>query len=426
MNFLQEIPTALIQFAIVAAFSLLLGLEQHHRHQGEEEKEVFGTDRTFAFIGLLGFMLLMADMVSKVPYLFGFAAIALLLSIFYYGKIIQQKHYGFTTGVLALITYSFPLLVVTQPMWMVTLFFVLVLVLTELKKPLSELSSKISGYEYITLAKFIVITGIILPLAPDKPVLSFIPVSPYKVWLAVVVVSSISYLSYLLRKFVFPQAGILLTGVLGGMYSSTATTVILSQKSKTDDSQPRHFAAAIAIATGMMFLRIFILLFIFNKEVALIVVPYFLLLFVVAMGTGLWLYRGAGESKVQNAAALIADDNPLEFKVALVFATLYVVFSIVTQYTIQQFGQGGLTGLSILVGFTDIDPFLLNLFQGHYAVAELAVATATLQAAASNNILKLIYSWVLSGHDTKRWVLKAFAIITFFNLIAIGLLYVIK
>lgn len=426
-NFLQEIPATLIQFTIVAVFSLLLGLEQHHRHKGEEEQEVFGTDRTFAFIGLLGYVLLMADTGSKVPYLVGFAAVTLLLVVFYYGKIMQEKRYGITTIVLALVTYGFPLLVLTQPIWLVILFFVLVLVLTELKKPLSEFSSKISGYEYITLAKFIVIAGIILPIAPDKPVSAFIPVSPYKVWLAVVVVSTISYVSYLLRKFIFPQAGLLLTGILGGIYSSTATTVILARKSKENDSQPKPFAAAIVIATAMMFLRVVILLFIFNKNVLTIAAPYFLILFVVALSIGLWLYGNTDSSKLQNHVnAAPADDNPLEFNVALLFAALYVLFSVVTQYTIQQFGQGGLNVLSFLVGFTDINPFLLTLFQGHYAVVELAIATATLQAATSNNILNLIYAYVLSGHDTKRWVLKAFAVIIVFDLIAIGLLYIIK
>jgi uncharacterized membrane protein (DUF4010 family) len=371
-------------------------------------------------------MLLIADTAGRLPYLVGFAVLALLLSVFYYGKVSNGKYYGITTILLALITYGFPLLLLTQPMWMALSFFVAVLILTEIKQPLADLSSKFGGDEFISIAKFIVITGIILPIAPDKELISFIPVSPYKVWLAVVVVSAISYFSYLLRKFVFPEAGLLLTGVLGGMYSSTAATVILARKSKEDDLQPKSFAAAIVIATAMMFIRIFVILLIFNKSVAAMAAPYFILLFAVSLGTGFWLYKGSDKTKLQNQSALFADKNPLEFNVAIVFAALYILFSIITQYTIQQFGQSGLAGLSVLVGFTDIDPFLLNLFQGHYAVANIAIATATLQAASSNNILKMIYAWILSGHDTKRWVLKGFAIIISANLVSIGLLYLLK
>lgn len=425
MKFLHEIPNSLIHLMLVVIFSLILGIEQHIRHHGEE-KETFGTDRTFAFIGLLGYLLLMADTTEKWPYLFGYIILAMLLAVFYYNKIVQEKHYGITSIVLALLTYGFPLLLLTQPLWIALLFFVVVLILTELKKPLAEFSAKFGGIEFITFAKFIIISGIILPLSSDKQIASFIAISPYKIWLAVVVVSAISYLSYLLRKFIFPQAGLLLTGILGGMYSSTAATVILARKSKEDDSQPKPFAAAIVLATAMMFIRILIILFIFNKIVAIMAIPYFLVLFAVSLGTGFWLYKGADKTKLKNQHDLFVDKNPLEFKIAIIFAALYILFSIITQYTIQQFGQSGLRGLSVLVGFTDIDPFLLNLFQGHYDVANLVIAIATLQAAASNNILKLIYAWILSGHQTKRWTLKGFAIIIIINIVAVGILYVFK
>jgi uncharacterized membrane protein (DUF4010 family) len=175
-----------------------------------------------------------------------------------------------------------------------------------------------------------------------------------------------------------------------------------------------------------MFIRIFIILVIFNKAVAILAAPYFLLLFAATLGTGIWLYKGADKSKLQNQPDLFADKNPLEFKVAIVFALLYVLFSIITQYTIQEFGQSGLTGLSILVGFTDIDPFLLNLFQGHYAVANAIIAISTLQAAASNNCLKMIYAWILSGHQTRRWVIRGFIFIIILNIVCIGLLYLFK
>ena len=96
-----------------------------------------------------------------------------------------------------------------------------------------------------------------------------INVSPYKFWLAIVVVSSISYFSYLLRKFVFPDTGILLTGVLGGLYSSTATTVILARKSKENIASNRVLGAMF-LAMTMMYLRIFLLALFFNQELAIV------------------------------------------------------------------------------------------------------------------------------------------------------------
>jgi len=211
-NFLQEIPTLFIQFLLTAVFSFIVGLEQRKQHSEKEELLTFGTDRTFVFIGLLGFVLLVAEPVGMYLYLGGGLAVSALLGIFYHQKIKLQNNFGLTTVLLALLTYTIPLLVITQPKWLTMLFFVLVLVLTELKREIGGLSKKFNRSEFITVAKFIVIAGIILPALPDQQIFSFLNLSPYKVWLAIVVISGISYLSYILRKFVFPDAGLLITG----------------------------------------------------------------------------------------------------------------------------------------------------------------------------------------------------------------------
>ena len=86
--------------------------------------------------------------------------------------------------------------------------------------------------EMITLAKFLAISGIILPMLPNENLIPDINLTPYTVWLATVVVSGISYLSYLLRRYVFHESGILVSGIIGGLYSSTATISVLARKSR--------------------------------------------------------------------------------------------------------------------------------------------------------------------------------------------------
>ena len=426
-NFLQEIPTLFIQFLLTAVFSFIVGLEQRKQYTDKDEQHTFGTDRTFVFIGLLGFVLLIVQPVEMYFYMGGGLIVSFLLAIFYYQRIKFQNNYGLTTVLLALLTYTLPLLIVTQPNWLVMLFFVLVLILSESKKTIKGFSKKIDRSEFITVAKFIIIAGIILPALPDQQIFTFLNLSPYKIWLAIVVISGISYLSYILRKFVFPDAGLLLTGVFGGLYSSTATTIILARKSKEAGSNYREYAAAIIIATAMMFLRIYILLLIFNPAVGTSVSIWFIAMFLISIGTAYFLYSQF--KKTNKSAALtnniLEDKNPLEFKVAVVFALLYVLFSFVTQYTLQNFGAQGLNVLSFIVGFTDIPPFLLNLFQGKYDVTQILIGIATFQAILSNNILKMFYAKALGHQLLGKYVLQGFGIIIAVNICVVIVLHFI-
>ena len=108
----------------------------------------------------------------------------------------------------------------------------------------------------ITLAKFLAISGIILPMLPDDNLIPGINLTPYSIWLATVVVSGISYLSYLLKRYVFRESGILVSGIVGGLYSSTATISVLARKSRKVSAQEApEYVAAMLLAVSMMFLR---------------------------------------------------------------------------------------------------------------------------------------------------------------------------
>lgn len=426
-DFLNNINPSLLNFVLVVLFSFSLGMERRKQYENKTARQTFGTDRTFTFIGILGFLLLMADTTTKIPYLIGMCILATLMLVFYASKVFKEKHYGLTSVVLSLVTYGFPLFLYTTTMWLSLLLFVVVLILAGVKKPLREMSTKIDDDEFLTLAKFIIITGIILPILPKEDIHTYIPVSPYKIWLAIVVVSAISYFSYLLQKYVFPKAGLLLTALLGGLYSSTASTIILSRKSKSDDDKPKAYAGAIMITIAMMYLRVYIFVMIFNPDILGLSFPYFIALFVLSLLVGILFYRAdKTQQRSQENPVMFEDENPLEFKVSILFAALYVLFSILTNWVLLQYGEGGLSVLSVAVGVTDITPFLLNLFQGHYQVGAVIIAIATFQAMASNNVLKAAYSQVLAGKKTRLQVLKAFSIVIVANILAVLILYWVR
>jgi len=263
MELVQQIPRDLINFLLVVLFSLLIGLEQRKLHIDLEFESLFGTDRTITLIGILGFILYIVMPTTLILYFAGGFVLAAFLGIYYINKIKIKNQWGFTSLIIALITYCLTPLVYLQPAWMVMLIVVTVLIVVEMKESLFNFSKKFDRNEFTTLAKFIIIAGIILPLLPHTVITTGINISPYQIWLSIVAVSSISYISYLLKKFVFPNSGIILSAILGGLYSSTAATIILAKKSKEENDEAK-ISSGIFAATGMMYIRILILGWIFN------------------------------------------------------------------------------------------------------------------------------------------------------------------
>ena len=423
MSIQHLIPEEFIRFLLVLAFSLAIGLEQRRHHLTENEDLLFGTDRTFTFIGLLGYVLFIADTKNYLPFLTGFVVTGLFLAIYYFQKISQHSNYGLTSSILALLTYCIPIMVFTQPIWLLLSFVVVILILTEVKNHLISLSKKASEEEFITLAKFIAFAGVILPLLPNQPISDQIPISPYHLWLAVVVVSGISYISYLLKKFVFPDSGIILTGILGGLYSSTATTVIIARREK-DGTAPAKVVSAMMMANGMMYLRILILAFLFNPAIASVLAIPFLILLAICIVIAKISEKTSPAIDISGTEKLpaVGNSNPLELKTAVIFGLLFVFFALVTEYVTKTYGNSGVTSLAFIVGITDIDPFLLNMLQHPGGITEGIIALAIINATNSNNILKMIYSITLSSKKLNKSLIINFSILILSGL-AVSLLF---
>ena len=421
MQVFDQIPEVFFNFVITLLLSLLIGFEQRKRqdqqNEDDEERAVFGTDRSFAFIGVLGFVLFILDQKNMILFTVGAAIVALYFAIFYYQKIVQHKSYGITSILVALITYTLGPIVVTQPKWLTILIAVSVLILVERKASFEKLSTKIDISEFFTLGKFLIIAGVVLPITPRDLLIPYINISPYSLWLTVVIVSSISYISYLLHRYVFPKSGVLISGVLGGLYSSTATTMVLSRRAKDINPPSNEYASSIIAATGMMYIRILILMFIFNRDIFYFLYGYIGILLVVSLAVSGVVYVMNKPTDGKPAGFNNKYSNPLELKIAMLFAALFIVFSMLTQYVVQSYGNYGLDILSYIIGFTDIDPFLLNLFQGNYIIGTSSISKAVLQAIVSNNILKAGYTYIIADKMTRKYACIGLGLITLINLI---------
>ncbi|HJF91290.1 MAG TPA: DUF4010 domain-containing protein [Mediterranea massiliensis] len=424
----QYLPEELVTFVLVTLFSLLIGLSQRRISlKREGETTLFGTDRTFTFIGILGYLLYILDPEEYRLFMGGGFVLGALLALNYYVKQTRYHVFGVTTIVIALITYCLAPIVVTQPSWFYVMVVVTVLLFTELKHTFTELAQRMKNDEMTTLAKFLAISGIILPMLPKSDLIPGIHLTPYAIWLATVVVSGISYLSYLLRRYVFHQSGILVSGIIGGLYSSTATISVLARKSRTaTPEEAPEYVAAMLMAISMMFLRFLILIGIFSRETLAVIYPYLLAMSLVSAGVAWYLHKKrpaavAGEVEEDDSS------NPLEFKVALIFAVLFVVFTVVTHYTLVYAGTGGLNLLSFISGFSDITPFILNLLQGTGGVATLVITACSLQAIISNIAVNLCYGLFFAGRQSalRPWMLRGFGCVIGVNLVLLLLFYLL-
>ena len=427
----EYVPAQLVTFLLVTLFSLLIGLSLRRLNlKAGKESQIFGTDRTFTFIGILGYLLYILDPVDYKLYMGGGLILGLLLISYYYARLSQVHAFGATTIVIALITYCIPPIVATQPSWFYVTLVVAVLLFAEMKHTFAELAQRMKNDEMITLAKFLAISGIILPILPRENLIPGINLTPYMVWFATVIVSGISYLSYLLKRYVFRQSGTFVSGIIGGLYSSTATISVLARKSKSATAEEApEYVAAMLMAISMTFLRFLILIGIFSRAAFLSIYPYMLLMSTVSGSIGIWLHLHAEAKATAQKVTEEEEDNsnPLEFKVALIFAALFVVFTIVTHYTLVYAGEGGLNVLSFISGLSDITPFILNLLQGSSMNIHLVVA-CTLQAIVSNITVNMCYALFFSGgkREIRPLILKFFGAVIFVNLILLGIFYLIS
>jgi uncharacterized membrane protein (DUF4010 family) len=428
----EYIPQQLVTFLLVTLFSLLIGLSLRRLNlKPGKESMLFGTDRTFTFIGILGYLLYILDPVGYKLYMGGGLILGLLLISYYVAKFSMVHNFGATTIIIALITYCIPPIVATQPSWFYVTLVVAVLLFAEMKHTFAELAQRMKNDEMITLAKFLAISGIILPILPRENLIPGINLTPYTVWLATVVVSGISYLSYLLKRYVFHRSGTFVSGIIGGLYSSTATISVLARKSRTATKEEApEYVAAMLMAISMTFLRFLVLIGIFSRAAFFAIYPYMLFMSAVAGVVGMMLHRTVKmpiAASDETAEEESDSGNPLEFKVAIIFAILFVVFTIITHYTLEYAGESGLNVLSFISGLSDITPFILNLLQGTASVNIHLVVACTLQAIVSNITVNMCYALFFSGgrQPMRRLILKFFGIVIVVNIILLIVFYLI-
>jgi uncharacterized membrane protein (DUF4010 family) len=376
----------------------LIGLDREERKLGAVSY-AFGGVRTYPLIGLVGYTMAYLSGEDHITLGIGFLAVSGFLMLSYWHKLVGGGRPGITSEMAGLTTYLIGALVFHQYFWVATAIGVSTMLLLELKNALEGLSQRIAPEDIFSFTKFLLLSAVILPIVPNESFGEF-HINPFKTWLVVVAVSAVSYGSYVIQRITKGQGGIVVASALGGAYSSTLMTVVLAKRSRAE-SHPHLFSGAILVSSGMMYLRLAILLMLFNAELMHLLAPFFTSIGCLAVLLG-WIWSKRGQASLQASPQESETRNPLEIKVALVFAVIFVVMLVITQLATTYLGHAGVYSLAAIMGVSDIDPFIMGMTQTDPSMTPAHVACiAILIAASSNNLIKATYAFVLSSKEVK-------------------------
>lgn len=407
------------RFGVALFIGLLIGMQREYTadQYGLEEspRAMFAGLRTFTLMALVGAAAAMIADLLDAPWVFigVIAPLGLLIAVGYY---VTASHgtTGMTTEVAAIVTVLAGALAYWDQVVLAVALAVITTGLLSLKLELHGFVERLTREDIFAVLKFALITAIILPILPNE---TFGPppfdvLNPYTIWLLVVLISGISFLGYVLMKLLDAREGITLTGLLGGLASSTATTLSFaerSQKTTTDLSRP--FALAIMLAWVVMFGRALVEVATLNLALLQVLWPPMAVAAAAGLGYAAYLYLAAAREDDHEEVPL---HNPFELSTALTFGLIFAVVLLISRAAQVTMGQSGIYLSSLIGGIAGIDPVALSLAelaQGEAGLELDVAARGIVIAALANTVAKGAIVFAAGAPALRRALLPGFVLI---------------
>lgn len=347
-----EATELLESLGIALGLGLLIGLQREWT-----QNRVAGI-RTFPLVALLGGLcgILAGEFGGWITAAGLLAAVALVVLANVASWHSGKRSIGLTTEFALLLTYVIGTIVVLGYRLEATVCAGTILVLLQGKKPLHQLVRRIGESELREVARLVLAALVILPLLPNRDMGYLGVINPFEIWLLVVLIVAISLAAYLASKFIGGRKGAVVSGLLGGLISSTATTVSAARRSKTNTGASRSFALIAMIASAVVFVRVMIEVLLAGGTEGRTMLPP------LAAITG-WMILVAlvmARPGMRGEDSSIDEEAPSELKGAVVFALLYVAVLAGVAFARERLGDTGLYTVAALSGLTDMDAITLS------------------------------------------------------------------
>jgi uncharacterized membrane protein (DUF4010 family) len=388
--------TIFFNLGLALALGLLIGVERGWQARAIAEGGRVAGVRTFGLIGLLGGLLeFLAHGTWEIFFGFGFLAFVILMAVAHVTEARATQSYGVTTIVAALITFVLGALAARGLHAVAATGAVVTTILLSAKPILHKWVEQIEAAELTAALKLLLVSVVILPVLPDQGFGPWQALNPYQLWWLVVLMAAISFAAYCAMKIAGAERGILLTGFLGGLVSSTAVTVQLARLARRAEL-PNIFAAGVLVAGATMFIRMLL--------VVAIVSPMLLASLAIPLGAmSLTAFAAAAAFTLRKQAVMplkaLKLENPVELKQALQFAALLAIIVLLTKWVQAAFGETGLYPLAAVSGLADVDAITISLarlvLEDRITIASACYAIVL--AAAVNTAAKATLAIFLGG-----------------------------
>ena len=391
---MPELDLTLVwNFATALLTGALIGIERERHKQQATHSEIAGL-RTFVLFALFGALSGWMTLLLDSPWVLAaglLAAAGAIIAGYVLSVRTSPDSIGLTTEVAAVSTFLLGALAAHGQRELTVGLGVVIAAVLAYKQPLHGFVGKLDSDDVYAVLRLLIATFIVLPLVPDEPLDPWDALNPQSLWLLVLLISGLSLVGYVLTRLLGAHRGLPLTGLTGGLVSSTAVTLAFARQSR----EPQYEASATAIASGILlawtvsFVRVLVEVLVVNRALLPALWPAVVAMTLVAGVCGVWYLRrasGGAQSQVESKGVPLR--NPFSLTSAMKFAALFAVVLLVVKLVQLHAPETGLYYVAALAGTTDVDAITLSMAQyarsGSPAVAAHAITIAVL----ANTIVK--------------------------------------
>lgn len=398
----SEAVTAEIEslyFLLVAlAIGLMIGVERGWQERASQEGQRIAGVRTYGLIGLLGGGFgLLAEQFGPLVLGLGFIAVAVVIGMIFLAKQRQEGEWGITSLVAALLVFVLAALAAVGEVLIASSTAVVAVLLLSYKPQLHGLISRLQVEELRAGIKLLLISVVMLPVLPDQGYGPWQALNPYRIWMMVVVIATISFVGYFAIKIGGAHRGILFTGLFGGLASSTVVTLHLSRLGRQTHAVVPVAASGVLLACGTMYIRMLLIVGLLAPAMLGSLWPPVALMALLTY-LPLLLYRqGSSTISLGTSSTL---HNPLELRVALTFGAILTTVMLLSVILRQTYGEAGLMTLAAVSGIADVDAIMLSLIgMADNELAPRLFVMGCVIAASANSVLKAVMCWMIGGRS---------------------------